>query len=372
MPRKRQKSAERRKEATARKQLLLPSTAGSHVELCAPSLDDPFLRRFVPDDSDPDTLLRDSHVLDWRGAPAESTIAGIDQIADRIICGDALSVLSRLPERSVACIITSPPYWNFVDYGLEGQIGAGSYQEYLDELLEVWRECERVLLPNGKLCINTPILPIPKAVMPDQHTRHLKNLNNDIEATILTQLSLERFSLYIWQKQTTEKMFGSYPHPPNIFEQNTVEFINVLVKPGSPRVLPAAFKQASRLTERQWLNLTRQVWHMYPEDVRRAHHPAPFPEALANRLIAMYTFGAIEEGGIDFPGDFVLDPFNGTGATCVAAKRLGRRYVGIDLSPHFCATAAERLGRTRRDGRIFMCRRDRPSRRSADEDSDAE
>ena len=99
------------------------------------------------------------------------------------------------------------------------------------ELLEVWRECERVLLPNGKLCINTPILPIPKAVMPDQHTRHLKNLNNDIEATILTQLSLERFSLYIWQKQTTEKMFGSYPHPPNIFEQNTVEFINVLVKP---------------------------------------------------------------------------------------------------------------------------------------------
>jgi DNA modification methylase len=143
------------------------------------------------------------------------------------------------------------------------------------------------------------------------------------------------------------------------------------VKPGKPRVLPAAVKEASRLTEQQWLNLTRQVWHIYPEDVRRVRHPAPFPEALANRLIAMYTFGAARTEGGGFPGDIVLDPFNGTGATCVAAKRLGRRYIGIDLSPDFSLSAAERLRRAKRDDRVFLSRTDRPSKRSADEDSGA-
>ena len=318
----------------------------------------------------PDKLFPAPDILDWRdgakgvgSGDATDRVPG-DEWTNRIICGDAEGVLRRLPDGSVACIITSPPYWNFVDYGFEGQVGAGSYEEYLGDLLRVWRECERVLRPNGKLCINTPILPIPKAVMPQQHTRHLKNLNNDIEAGILEELSLERFSLYIWQKQTTEKMFGSYPFPPNLFEQNTTEFINVYVKPGKPPVIPAAVKEASRLTETQWMNLTRQVWHLYPEDIRRANHPAPFPEALANRLIAMYTFAASEDH--DFPGDTVLDPFNGTGATCVAARRLGRRYIGIDLSPDFCIEAAERLACASRDGRIFICLPDRPTKRSAD------
>jgi DNA modification methylase len=130
-------------------------------------------------------------------------------------------------------------------------------------------------------------------------------------------------------------------------------------------------KEASRLSESQWLNLTRQVWQIYPEDVRRVSHPAPFPEALANRLTAMYTFAAAAAGGTDFPGDIVLDPLSGTGATCVAAKKLGRRYTGIDLSPHFCVAAAQRLSRARRDDRVFLCRRGRPSKSPADEDSGA-
>jgi len=320
------------------------------------------MRRFVPAGEDVEAALAASRVIDWRRDPPVAALASLDALANRIICADAHEAMSRLPEASVDCVITSPPYWSFVDYGMSGQIGSGGYEAYLADLLRVWKQCERVLRPNGKLCINTPILPVPKAVMPEPHTRQLLNLSNDIEATILGQLSLRRFSLYIWQKQTTEKMFGSYPYPPNLYEQNTVEFINVFVKPGRPRRLPATVKEASRLTDHQWLNLTRQVWHMYPEDIRRARHPAPFPEALPNRLIAMYTFAAVP----DFPGDLVLDPFNGTGATCAAAKRLGRRYLGIDLSPHFCLTAAERLRGARRDDRIFLCHADRPSRRSAD------
>jgi modification methylase len=335
----------------------------ARVELLQPSVDQPFLRRYVPGEVDVEAALTNAGVLDWRrDAPF---VDSIDVVADRVICADARSALERLPANSVACMVTSPPYWNFVDYGLEGQIGPGRYEEYLGDLLRVWEQCERVLRPNGKLCINTPILPVPKAVMPEPHTRFLVNLSSDIETSILQNLTLRRFSLYIWQKQTTEKMFGSYPYPPNLFEQNTVEFISVLVKPGRPPRVSAEAKEASRLTEREWLDLTRQVWPLYPEDIRRSQHPAPFPEALPNRLIAMYAFARAGDG---FAGDLVLDPFNGTGATCVAAKRLGRRYIGIDLSPHFCLAAAERLRQARRDGRVFVCGT-RPTRRSADEDA---
>jgi DNA modification methylase len=231
-----------------------------------------------------------------------------------------------------------------VDYGVAGQIGQTGYAKYLSDLLEVWAEAERVLVPNGKLCINTAIVPVPKKADNSSHTRHLKNLNNDIEFSILHsgRCKLQRYSLFIWQKQTTVKMFGSYPYPPNLYEDNTVEFINVFVKPGKPRSLPKAVKERSKLTQEQWLNLTMQVWPIYPEDVARAGgHPAPFPVKLPQRLILMYTFAAVPEAG--FPGDIVLDPFCGTGATCLAAKATGRRYIGIDLNPDYCSFARQRL-----------------------------
>lgn len=270
---------------------------------------------------------------------------------NQIVNGDALKVMRTLPPGSVHLIVTSPPYWNIVDYGADGQIGRGPYAGYIRELLAIWIESERVLVPNGKLCINAPIMPIRKDVIATQHTRHLKNINADIETSILGATSLQRFSLYVWQKQTTEKMFGSYPYPPNIFENNTIEFINVFVKPGRPRKLAETIKKASRLTTQEWMDLTRQVWFLYPEDVSRSGgHPAPFPVLLPARLIRMYTFAA----AAGYDGDIVLDMFSGTGATAVAAKTLGRRFIGIDLNPAYCATAEKRVASATRDRRFSI------------------
>ncbi|MCO6502549.1 MAG: site-specific DNA-methyltransferase [Acidimicrobiales bacterium] len=265
-----------------------------------------------------------------------------DQWVDRIHCGDALDTLKQIPDECVALVVTSPPYWDIVDYGVEGQIGPGTYDAYLDDLLNVWREAERVLIPNGKLAIVTPIMPIPKSVIGDQHTRHLKNIGSDIEHSILGAIpTLHRFSLFIWQKQTTKKMFGSYPYPPNIYEDNTIEFIHVFVKDGTPPPIQPAAKEASTLSQEEWRNLTMQVWPMYPADVKRAGgHPAPYPVVLPQRLIRMYTFQADPESG--FAGDIVLDMFNGSGATTVAARALRRRWIGIDLSAEFCRIAEKR------------------------------
>lgn len=272
-----------------------------------------------------------------------------DNAIDRIICGDAETVLRKLPADWCACAITSPPYWNTVDYGVPGQIGVSSYEDYLARLDRVWVEVARVLLPNGKFCLNVSILPLTKSVsntaFGPSHTRILLDLYSDMKHRIEAKTALKLYSLYVWEKQTTEKMFGSYPFPPNLYERNYIEFIAVFVKPGAPRVLPAEVKEASRLTQEEWMDLTQQIWWMYPENIPRLEgHPAPFPEALPNRLIAMYTFRAVP--AYDFLGDIVLDPFAGSGTTCVAARRMDRRFVGIDLNPEFCTFAQQRVSST--------------------------
>ena len=293
--------------------------------------------------------------------PPES-VGDTQPVPNSVVCGDAREVLTRIPSESIRLIVTSPPYWDFVDYGVADQIGQSSYKRFLEDLLDVWKECHRVLAPNGKLCINTPILPVEKSRTPHLHTRELKNLNNDIESTILDFTPLRRYSLYIWQKQTTEKMFGSYPYPPNIYENNTIEFINVLVKPGRPSRIPRAVKEASRLSQADWIDLTRQVWWMYPEDVSRSgDHPAPFPELLPMRLIRLYSFASVPEAG--FIGDIVLDPFGGIGTTAVAAKSLGRRFISVDISPEYTDVALSRV-RSRQEYRDF----DIKLRRLADSD----
>ena len=197
-------------------------------------------------------------------------------------------------------------------------------------------------------------MPIPKRGIGNQHTRHLKNISADIERTILSHVpTLNRLSLFVWQKQTTVKMFGSYPYPPNIYEDNTIEFINVFVKDGEPPKLDQKSKEMSKLTQPEWLNLTMQVWPIYPEDVTRAGgHPAPFPVALPLRLIKMYTFARSDETG--FEGDIVLDMFNGTGASCLAAKASGRHFIGIDLNSGYSLTARNRLALEGVDPNAFI------------------
>jgi modification methylase len=248
---------------------------------------------------------------------------------NKLFTGHATAVMQQeIADASVDCVITSPSYWNATSDAWP------TYEAFLGEMQTIWTQCARVLRPNAKLCINAPIMPIPKHVIGDQHTRHLKNIAFDIEHKILSETDLLRYSLFIWQKQTSKLMFGSYPQPGNIFENNTIEFINVFVKPGKPPRFDAARKDENKLTQDEWLDLIQQIWFMYPADVKRAGgHPAPYPEKLVGRLLRLYSYS----------GETVLDPFVGSGTTCAVAKKMGRRWIGIDIEERFVEMAQVRV-----------------------------
>ena len=270
--------------------------------------------------------------------PESHPHAAPDSFIGRLIAGHAATVMADLSPGSVDLIVTSPPYWTAVEYA-GGSNSPASYDEYLADLQTVWAQCARVLRPNGKLCINTPVMPVPQTII-RQQTRHLKNIAFDIEHGLLRDTDLARYSLFVWQKQTSKMMFGSYPYPGNLIENNTIEFINVYVKPGKPPKFPRSVKDANALSRAEWLDLTQQVWFMYPEDVKRGgSHPAPFPQKLPGRLIRLYTYGAAE----NFAGEIVLDPFAGSGTTCAVAKSMGRRFIGIDINKAYLEIARQKV-----------------------------
>jgi modification methylase len=271
-------------------------------------------------------------------APGHQSTSGLDGCLGQVLVGHAATVMASLPAGTIDLIITSPPYWTAVEYA-GGKASWTSYEGYLADLQTVWAQCARVLRPNGKLCINAPVMPIPQAVI-RQQTRHLKNIAFDIEHGVLRGTDLERYALFVWQKQTSKMMFGSYPYPGNLIENNTIEFINVYVKPGKPPKFPRDVKAANALSRAEWLDLTQQVWFMYPEDVKRGgSHPAPFPQKLPGRLMRLYSYAAAK----DFPGEIVLDPFAGTGTTCAVAKSMGRRFIGIDINKIYAEIARRRI-----------------------------
>ena len=250
----------------------------------------------------------------------------------------------ELPDNSVNLIITSPPYFNIKDYSLDGyqqkkksekikgQIGdIRDYKKYVKEMLSVWKECERVLKPNGKLCINTPLMPMLKKNLNTHYNRHIFNINSDIEQSILTDTNLFLLDLYIWNRTNPTKklMFGSYPYPRNFYSQNTVEFIAVYVKDGaSQNGLPAEIKEQSKLTQKEWTEYTKQIWNIpipNKKDLAFGEHSAIMPEEIVKRCVKLFTF----------VGDLVLDPFAGSGTTLKVAKELDRNYIGYEISESY-------------------------------------
>ena len=255
----------------------------------------------------------------------------------KIITGDSRD-MSILPSEGVHLVVTSPPYWILKDYGTPEQIGLGakSYQMYLDLLFAVFRECVRVLVPDGKLCIN--IMPIFLSGKVSKFGRRVtKTVLTDLESFMDSLGNVYFYSLFIWDKRKVARFssFGSYPYPPNMPSTFPYEWIIVFSKAGKRPPVPREIKEKSKLKHEEWEDwCINSIWEMQPASATREEHPAPFPEELPRRIIKLYSF----------VGDTVLDPFLGSGTTTKVAIELRRNSIGFEINPDYLPIIKRKIG----------------------------
>jgi site-specific DNA-methyltransferase (cytosine-N4-specific) len=252
--------------------------------------------------------------------------------------------MAEIPNNSIDLIVTSPPYYNIKDYAKDGlqkvshstkafdDIGAkNNFEEYINELSMVWIESERVLKPNGKLCINTPLMPMIKKNFNSHYNRHIYDIQSEIQYSILRKTGLFLLDIYIWNRinSTKKLMFGSYPYPNNFYAQNTIEFIAVYVKDGKPnKKYTPQIKAKSKLTQQEWIEFTKQIWNIpipNKSDKAFGKHSAIMPEEIVNRCVRLFSF----------ENDIILDPFAGSGTTLKVAKQLKRNFVGYEIYSNY-------------------------------------
>ncbi len=254
---------------------------------------------------------------------------------DRLFHGDAREMSDeQVADRSVALVITSPPYFAGKEYETDTTTGhvPASYIEYLDLLEEVLAVCLRKLEPGGRMAINVANL----------GRKPYRSLSSDVMAILQDRLGMLLRGEIIWQKAKGAGgscAWGSYRSPQNPVLRDVTERVVIASKGRFDRAIKRARREALGLPHEatidtgEFLEATLDVWEIPSERASRVGHPAPFPVALPRRLIELYTY----------TGDLVLDPFIGSGSTAVAAVETARHYVGFDTDAAYLALAEERI-----------------------------
>jgi modification methylase len=231
----------------------------------------------------------------------------LEKFLNKIFCEDVLEVLKKIPDNSIDLGITSPPYNKKEKYGgwlvdkvkYQGFLDIKDEEEYQEWQIAVLNELYRVTKEGGSFFYN-----------------HKLRYEDGKMLHPIMWLSKTKWNLWqeiIWNRKIAGNIRGwRFWH--------IEERIYWLVK-GKPQELNSCH---AKLTS---------IWEIRPEQGHKLH-PAPFPIELPTRII----YSILE----DRPG-VVIDPFCGTGSTLVAAKLLGKDYIGIDISKEYVDYALKRL-----------------------------
>lgn len=242
------------------------------------------------------------------------------QFINKIIAGDSEEVLKKLPENCIDLIFTSPPYNFGLNY--ENHKDGTNWNEYFDKLFRIFKECIRVLKYGGRIVIN--VQPLFSDYIPIHH----------IVSDFFMKQKLIWKSEIIWDKHNWNCKYtawGSWKSPSNPYLKYTWEFLEVFCK-GDLK------KQGSSenidISAEEFKKYVIAKWDIAPAgNMKEYGHPAMFPENLVERVLKLFSY----------KGDVILDPFNGVGTSTAVAKRLLRKYIGIDISEEYCKKAEDRL-----------------------------
>lgn len=235
---------------------------------------------------------------------------------NRIYCKSSES-MSEIPDNSVHLMITSPPYNVKKEYDEDM-----SLDEYRELLYKVFLETYKKLVTGGRACINIanlgrkPYIPLHSYIIED-----------------MLKIGYLMRGEIIWDKAASASpstAWGSWMSASNPVLRDTHEYILVFSKESFTRRRNG---KQNTITKDQFLEWTKSVWTFPAVSAKSIGHPAPFPEELPHRLIQLYSF----------KGDVILDPFCGSGTTCLAALKNDRYYIGYDIKPEYVKLANARI-----------------------------
>ncbi len=235
--------------------------------------------------------------------------------ANQIYCQSA-TAMAQLPSNSVALAFTSPPY--NVGKAYEGDLDMTAY---LTLIRAVAQEVYRVLVPGGRYVVNIanlgrkPYIPL--------HA-YFYEVHDAVGYLPMGEI--------IWQKAKGASgncAWGSWQSAKAPRLRDLHEYLLVFAKEHFSR----PDRGESDIGRDEFMASTLSIWEIPAESAKRVGHPAPFPIALAERVVRLYSY----------VGDVVLDPFAGSGTTCIAAAQNGRHYVGFDIAEAYCTLARARI-----------------------------
>ncbi|RLI44810.1 site-specific DNA-methyltransferase [Candidatus Bathyarchaeota archaeon] len=241
------------------------------------------------------------------------------ELLDEVLLGDARDVLKKFPPNCMHLMVTSPPYNVGKEYDEDLTLS-----EYLDFLAEVMEQVHRVLVWGGRVCFNVanlgrkPYLPLHKYIM-----------------DVFEEIGFLMRGEVIWYKGDavagSSTAWGTWKSAVNPTLRDTHEYLLVFSKGTFKR--RNVGRRESTISRDEFIEFTKSVWTFSPESATSVGHPAPFPIELPYRCIQLYTL----------KGDVVLDPFVGSGTTCLASAMTGRHYVGIDVDENYVKLAKKRI-----------------------------
>lgn len=224
--------------------------------------------------------------------------------------------MKEIPDNSIHLVITSP-----LINVLKSQNDL-TLDEYQDILKRVFKESHRVLVSGGRACIivinsfRKPYIPLHRYIIKDMH-----------EIGFLMRGEI------IWNKASSASpstAWGTWKSASNPVLRDIHEYILIFSKDTFTR---RKNDKENTITKEEFLEYTKSVWTFPAVSARKIGHPAPFPIELPRRLIELYSF----------KGDIILDPFCGSGTTCIAALKTNRHYIGYDTSQEYVDLANRRI-----------------------------
>jgi site-specific DNA-methyltransferase (adenine-specific) len=262
----------------------------------------------------------------------QNTTTELNDIINKTVCADLLKIIDRLPTACVDLLVIDPPY--NLDKNFHGlKFSKRDDESYLEYLRSWFPALLKVLKPNGSVYIcgdwkSTSCL------------YQIMNENTKVRNRITWQREKGRGAKTNWKNATEDIWFGTVGDD-YYFDVESVKQKRKVIAPyrenGQPKDWVETEDGNFRLTHPSnfWDDISIPYWSM-PENT---DHPTQKPE----KLIAKLILASCPKGGL------VLDPFLGSGTTSVVAKKLGRRYIGIDINEEYCIWAEKRLAQAEKD-----------------------